>query len=361
MVDDLNYRALVDGGDDSRGIHWANIVSDPDYKAGIQKLTRYVPMSSVGMRLDQLLETENYRMTTVPLYPLAGTYLEKPDYTFISGNEITYQKMNYFHAEMKVGDYSYTNYLKVNGYNVKNSPYSAFKQGYGTWIVADENGNDITGTSTAPVELKNDVSGQRYTAVRPGTCYLKYIIYEDVYTSYQNSNVYATNASLSGSAAPQITVTEPEHDEDLAELVVEGSYEGIANGQPELLCGEYGDENKLSVTAIDRTGKEIEDYTDYEWDPKESKNKGMTLAADGTVTFTKPGYFHVRVKHKLPNGKRSIPHMWRSSRMRTVYPVTAAVLPLVTSPMILRSIRKPGRIRFLKSKEITPVSPAANR
>ncbi|MBQ7168881.1 MAG: hypothetical protein IJR63_03140, partial [Synergistaceae bacterium] len=62
---------------------------------------------------------------------------------------------------------------------------------------------------------------------------------------------------------------------------------GIVNSAAESLEGD----GKLEVSVYDSTGKEIEGS--YLWNQKEIK--GINLTADGMVSFTKGGTFHVRV------------------------------------------------------------------
>ncbi|MBQ6983170.1 MAG: hypothetical protein IJQ15_12165, partial [Synergistaceae bacterium] len=181
------------------------------------------------------------------------------------------------------GNYSYVDYLTVNGLNSYNAPYYGFDPTAGSWVIVDGNGNEFS-SGNAPVVLEKEVvSGHtKFRAVKAGTCYLKYLINENKYPTSYGASSYTKNTDLTSTAALRIVVAEEE-----VTYEVTGKYSGIVNSAAESLEGD----GKLEVSVYDSTGKEIEGS--YLWDQKEIK--GINLTADGMVSFTKGGTFHVRV------------------------------------------------------------------
>lgn len=71
-------------------------------------------------------------------------------------------------------------------------------------------------------------------------------------------------------------------------IEIQGSFVGGVNNDAEKIEGD----GKLKVRAYDQTEKEV--ALRYTWE--QEKSDGMTLTADGTVSFTKPGLYHARIK-----------------------------------------------------------------
>lgn len=212
--DDLYRRAYQNYGlehSDPDNISWSKT---PLYIQDILQITNYVPVSTAGGKFDATLKTVTNEVDGIlPVYPLRMVALKAPDVSFISDKPVSYSSFNYLTAQMHVGDFSYTNYLDVQGYNIMGAEYYGFSKFKGHWIVTDalsNTNNNGMDPARAPVKLEKDpVSGNmRYTAVRPGTCYLKYIIDEDVYNTASNQTGYTKNADLLKTAALQIEVTE---------------------------------------------------------------------------------------------------------------------------------------------------------
>ena len=164
-------------------------------------------MSPVGATFNQKVETTYTSVDSiVPLEPLAKVRIQTPNVSFISGEEANYGTMNYLRADMKVGDYSYTNYLSLVGENAFGAEYYGFLRSNGYWIVVHPDGTEWT-EDDAPVIMTTDAASgyTRYTAVKPGTCYLKYLIDEDCYSTVNGLNTYTKNEDLISTAtAPRM-------------------------------------------------------------------------------------------------------------------------------------------------------------
>ena len=228
----------------------------------IVPLSKYVPVSSAGA---VIRETKNSTKTTckefVPLHPLKTIKIETPpDGTAIAG-KISYDSYDYLQMSLPMGKSSYTRYFTLGGYNSQGGIFSTFNKDFGHWIVVDENGRELGGD--APVTL--DSATGKFTAVSPGKCYLKYLIDEHKYVSADTGERYLTNRDIEKPAIMEITVEEPEYTN---KLEITGSYTGIVGMASESIEGE----GKL-----------------------QGASRGINLTEDGTVSFTKPGTFQVRI------------------------------------------------------------------
>ena len=276
---DLNHRAFEEGSKtyDSQQIDWENILSDSDFKDAIQKITTHAPMSSSGATLVYTSHTTYSEVAWLaPLYPLARVALENNTLSFIDKNNV---------ATMKAGDYSYVDYLNLNGYNSRNAAYYGFDKSKGYWKVLDENMREVSGASAPVVLTKDAATGYtQFKAVKPGKCYLKYFINENAYPTGIGSNTYTKNADIQ-TALLEINVSDEE-----VTYEITGSYTGIVNSQPESIEGD----DKLTVAAYNT--EDIEVDRSYIWQKREKDSRGIKLTSDGVVSFTKGGTFHVRVK-----------------------------------------------------------------
>ena len=249
----------------------------------IVPLSKYVPVSSAGA---VIRETKNSTKTTckefVPLHPLKTIKIETPpDGTAIAG-KISYDSYDYLQMDLPMGKSSYTRYFTLGGYNSQGGIFSTFNKDFGHWIVVDENGKELG--EDAPVTL--DSATGKYTAVRPGKCYLKYLIDENKYVSADTGERYLTNRDIDKPAIMEITVEEPEYTN---KLEITGSYTGIVGVASESIEGE----GKLQGAVLDETDAEVEEP--YIWKAKQLPSRGINLTEDGMVSFTKPGTFQVRI------------------------------------------------------------------
>ena len=274
---DLNHRAFDEGKKslDEQAVDWETILADNDFKDAITKITKNVPMSGSGATMVYTTKTTYSEVAgKAAIYPLSSVRLGSSNIPFINGNNV---------ASMKIGNYSYTDYLTVNGLNSRGADYYGFDKRKGRWAVVDANMREIA-AADAPVLLEKETATgmTKFRAVKPGTCYLRYFIDENVYPTGIGSNTFTKNSDLAGNAMLTITVLE---DEVTYEIF--GSYTGRVNSVAESLEGE----GRLEVSVYDSTGKEIEGS--YVWDKKEIK--GITLTPEGLVSFTRPKKYHVRV------------------------------------------------------------------
>lgn len=255
-----------------------------DAADSINMLRSHIPMAPTGASYRQTLNiVANEVSGLMPTHPLYRIKIAEPG-TDIYTNEVNYQLFDYYTANMKVGDFSYADYLNLVGLNRYDVQFYGFSKGNGYWIVTDKDGNELD-QEDSPVKLENDpVSlNWRYTAVKPGTCYLVYRIDEDAYCTAEHPEIKVKNSDLRKTAALEIIVTEKD---PANAIVINGSYQGHVNVEPESLEGD----NKLSVVVYDDTGKEID--RSYTWEVQELR--GVSVTEDGLVSFTKDGTYHVR-------------------------------------------------------------------
>lgn len=276
--EDLKKRAITDVDYDPQYINWRTVVSDSDMKNAVEKIASHVPMSSTGATMvftDHTIYNEVAGIS--PLYPLAYVELGNSNISFIDNNT----KL----ASMQIGNYSYTNYLSVMGYNARGGEYYGFNKNNGRWIVVDDNGKEMS-ESTAPVVIENSSESgyTKFKAVRAGHCWMKYLIDEKSYPSSQGSGSYTKNSELSRTAMLEVNVAA-----EKITFEIDGDYTGKVGAEAENIESD----DKLEVSALDSTGREVE--AAYHWEAKETRNKGIKLEPDGMVSFTKARKFHVRV------------------------------------------------------------------
>ena len=272
---------------DSDGILWyyvtafdGNGETDTHIEEAIRKAAGYVPMAPTGAEFRTKLTMVSGEIDGImPIYPLAKIGVDSlniPRYEDYG----SYNNYNYLSMKMPVGDYTYANYFSLSASNQYNSPYYGFNKYQGGWKVVDGSGEEWTGSDAPVVVEKDKVSGYSLIkAVRPGTCYLKYYINEDVYNTSVNPDYFTKNSELKATAVVRVTVT------DTRSVSVSGSYEGFVGEEPE----ELDADEKLYAFVSDSTGVEID--AEVTWEKKEKKN----ILLDGNkVSFTKPGTYHVR-------------------------------------------------------------------
>ena len=286
---DLYNRALRDGDlDIDKEVHWPNVLTIEGMRERLTNLTSHVPMSPVGASFRETKDTTYTEVKSIaPTEPLYRVKLLPPDE---NSRQLNYGNLNYLHRDMKVGEASYTNYLRLKGENAFDAEYYGFSSHYGHWIVIHPDGTEWT-DETAPVKLEKDpATGYlRYTALRPGTCFLKYIIDESSYASDESLQSYTKNSDLESTAALEITVSGVvEEVKPTGTITVSGNYFGFVGRDPEPLDGDDG----LTVSIQDFSGKELD--KPYHWEKKELDSRGIQIDDENEVSFTKTGKYHVR-------------------------------------------------------------------
>lgn len=290
---DLNKRAIKQGDldIDPDNIRWNKVFSILYFEETAKSIAEHVPMSPVGAMFTETLDTTYTEVKSiVPLEPLAVVRILPPDVSIVGNQQQSYNNLNYLHADMKVGESSYTNYLKLRGENAFGAEYYGFSYRNGHWVVVkrdDTEWND----DTAPVKVEKDsATGYiRYTAVKPGTCFLKYVIDENCYATANDANTYTRNSDLVSTAALEITVSGVKEDiSPTGTITVSGNYFGFVDKEPDRLDGDDG----LKVSIKDMSGKEL--AKPYYWEKKELDSRGIQIDDENKVSFTKTGKYHVR-------------------------------------------------------------------
>jgi len=175
----------------------------------IDYLTTYVPMSPTGASFKETMRVVSSEIREFqPLYPLYRVKIVDPDVAVIS-DEVDYGKFTYYTRKMNLGDFSYANYMTLEGLNSKGVAYYGFNKDNGYWIVTDKEGNELD-TENAPVKLEKDPVSKnwRYTAVKPGTCFLVYRINDGIYATADAPDDFITNDDLEKTAALEIIVAD---------------------------------------------------------------------------------------------------------------------------------------------------------
>ena len=142
----------------------------------------HVPISATGASFLQTLNIVSSEVSgLMPTHPLYRVKLAEPGVGPV-GPTMTYDNFDYLTMNMEVGDFSYANYMHLVGVNQYDEPFYGFSKDNGYWILLDKQGNPIEGDD-GPVRLEKDPvsTNWRFTALRPGSCFLVYQINEDVY------------------------------------------------------------------------------------------------------------------------------------------------------------------------------------
>ena len=247
-------------------------------------LITHVPISATGASFLQTLNVVSSEVSgLMPTHPLYRVKLAEPGVGPV-GPTMTYDNFDYLTINMEVGDFSYANYMHLVGVNQYDEPFYGFSKDNGYWILLDKQGNPIEGDD-GPVRLEKDPvsTNWRFTALRPGSCFLVYQINEDVYYIADKPDDPIKNKDLKKTAALEIIVTEADPTDT---IVITGSFRGHPNVDPTPLEAE----DRLTAAVYDETGKEI--AKPYTWEAKELR--GITVTEDGQVSFTKEGTYHVR-------------------------------------------------------------------
>ena len=244
----------------------------------------HVPISATGASFLQTLNIVSSEVSgLMPTHPLYRVKLAEPGVGPV-GPTMTYDNFDYLTMNMEVGDFSYANYMHLVGVNQYDEPFYGFSKDNGYWILLDKQGNPIEGDD-GPGRLEKDPvsTNWRFTALRPGSCFLVYQINEDVYYIADKPDDPIKNEDLKKTAALEIIVTEADPTDT---IVITGSFRGHPNVDPTPLEAE----DRLTAAVYDETGKEI--AKPYTWEARELR--GITVTEDGQVSFTKEGTYHVR-------------------------------------------------------------------
>lgn len=278
------YRRAIQLGDltvDDE-VNWQYVNSVAGVSDMIRTLTSHVPMSDTGAIFRETRDTSYTEVKNiVPLEPLAVVKIVPPSPT----------DQNYMHKTIKVGESSYTNYITLRGENIYGAEYYGFSPRNGHWIVIKPDGTEWD-DDTAPVKLERDTATgyMRYTGIKPGTCFLKYIIDENVYSTINSAGTFTKNSDLQSTATLEITVSGiKEEANPTGTITISGNYFGFVGAEPAALDGPDG----LNVSIRDMSGKELDKK--YVWEKQELDSRGIQFNAENKVSFTKTGKYHVRV------------------------------------------------------------------
>ena len=277
----------VEGNHDGRvvrnEVNWQSINGDIEDK--IDTAAKQIPMFPSGASLTITSDTTSTEMSSImPLYPLKAVKIDAPNTGFVSGDSISYKNLDYYTVDMSVGEHSYLNYVKLLAVNERDIPYHGFIPTKGHWEVVDKEGNPLGDDAPVVLEENPITKNVEYRAVKEGSCFLKYFIDENRYSTAYDGDKYTKNSDLDKTAALEIIVKDESFKGD---VTVDGSYTGIVGDDPKSI----DDKDGFRVTVTDSSGKEVD--RPYYWEAKELPNKGMAL--DGSnVTFTRPGTYHIR-------------------------------------------------------------------
>ena len=240
---------------DDQGLRWRYILENAPEQYDLRKAPdsvaaarKHVPMSSTGGAYTQTLNVVASEVTgLMPTHPLYRVKIAEPGVN-IHTDEVSYQLYDYFTAKMKVGDFSYANYMNLIGLNRYDVPFYGFSKDNGYWIVTDKEGNELD-PADSPVRLEVDPvsTNWRYTAVKPGTCFLVYRIDEDAYYIAERPDDPIKNDELKKTAALEIIVTERNAD-DICEPT---EHEMVRTKRQAPTCTELGNIEYYTCTECE--------------------------------------------------------------------------------------------------------------
>lgn len=182
----LKERAILHPTDtDPNGINWNNLKkNDAITDKVINRLSQNVMMCTAGgSYVENLLTTESKVDELVPTRPLVKV------------------RADYQNKSMNIGESFSLDRIKLQGLNHQDAIYYGFQSQKGTWKLTDEHGNLITDDA---VKLRGNKGSQTVSSSKAGTFYLTYFIDEDVYSTIDNINQYATNQTVT---RPTVTFT----------------------------------------------------------------------------------------------------------------------------------------------------------
>lgn len=273
---DLKQRGVIEYTlTDPDGVRWSDLYNAHSELWGLveNKLTATAPMASTGAKFTAEYKTVNNEVSGLaPIYALS---------TIKTANDI----MEY---NLSSGEYLYVDPIELEGLNAKNAAYYGFNQDKGRWILVDEDGEELTGSSVASLET-NPVSGHTKLVAgqEAGTVYLKYLIDEDCYATAERPTACTRNIDLASTATIEVNVSEIPFDK--GSIQISGTLSGIVGDPEKPIEGTDG----LTVTVEDSTGKEVS--RPVVWEAKELETKGIKVE-DNQISFTKEGTFQVRAK-----------------------------------------------------------------
>ena len=314
---DLYQRAIIEGGTnyDSEGINWVKAREKEKITWKIEKHNIYTYYDTLGGKTVKRTHTEHYIdgsetvdpvilcATCLPMMdtpaqftqkvegtkisyslwttlPLASIKVLPPEsITFISTGGSVYGNYNCQTADMNIGDSFRTSQLNLIGLDTDNVEFYNFSKNNGHWVIADESGEELTGDDL-PVELVDEY-GTVVNAVRPGTCYLKYVIDENCYAVADNRTGFIKNTDLTGGTAGiKINVKNPP-----VTITVENNYtNGTVDADWDYLdADDNTDTTRFFVTCVDNNdnGK----FLDYEWEAMQTKRRGIEITKENCATL----------------------------------------------------------------------------
>ena len=271
LSDGLDWDTIVDQGAPTSSITGLKGGSDL-----IETLDSNYPMSLTGGATTITQRSITTEMSDPqPLYPIASIA------TNLDPNE---------DYDLTVGDSVTITSHQVKAYDASGVAYYGFAPSTGTWKLVNADGSETNADGSAvtseavTLSVNANTGAQILTAAAPGTAYMKYFIPENTYKTADG--VLSSNASVD-SPVYTVQVTEEESEPFTGTITVEGSVDAIV-GETMNLNTDAG----LVVTAKDTTDKEVD--LQVSWESQELASKGISVDADGTMTITQAGTFHVR-------------------------------------------------------------------
>ena len=152
---------------------------------------------------------------------------------------------------------------------------------------------NVLDNETAPVELvKDPVSGNwRYTAVKPGTCFLVYRIFEDYYATADAPEDYMTNAELWKTAALEIVVADQVAIPEAKALTYNGKVQtGVAEGEGYTITGNTGTKAGTYTAVASLKDKKLYTWSDGTTEDKKITWKIAAKKITPTVTLSATSY-----------------------------------------------------------------------
>ena len=189
---DLMQRAVIDKTHVAAdGIHWDDFDSDSEMQTLIGYMSSSVPMSSTAASFTEKLNTVEHSIDCLmPTLPLRTVQMTD------QSDEVT----------LKAGDSMRVDNINLEGLNDRKSTYYGFDEKYGHWTIIDEEGNELTDGAIASLEKQPALGREVLKAVAPGKVFLKYVIDEDRYGTWDDAANCAKNSELEKTAIIEVNI-----------------------------------------------------------------------------------------------------------------------------------------------------------
>ncbi|MGI6499950.1 MAG: hypothetical protein ACOX1S_03555 [Anaerostipes sp.] len=231
----------------------------------IKALLKYQPYSVTGATLNTKVKSTNTEIYELqPLYQLKEIKTDSA-----------------YDYNMTVGDTFYINNIPLVGLNSAGVEYYGFDQNKGHWKLVDDNGDELSSsTSVASLEKDKVTGNTSLKATGKGTVYLKYFIDDDAnYVSDQSKTIPASNNTVKRPGIKVIVNKDPFK----GKIISSGTLKGVVGDAPVPV------ENSIKTKVYDENDFQINSPVTW----KAQDLDGISIQ-DNQISFTKPGTYKIK-------------------------------------------------------------------